>query len=94
MEEESLSRLGQVAGTDQSDRKMTSRAVQFLSIFGIDVGPQSDQVQKLLRFVKDMPEFKGQEYSDQYQSSWKGNAGVLQNERETLSKDGSDYNVY
>ena len=92
--EDNIQRLGQIAGitTDQKTTKqLQTRAVQFLSLFGIDVSPQDNQVSKLMQFVTNMPQFKGEYYADQYEEDWKRSPGIVQNQNNAaVSKQGID----
>ena len=87
-------RLAQVAGitTDQkTTKKLRQRSVQFLSLFGIDAQPQGTEVNKLIQFVTNMPEFKGEYHTEQYQEDWKQSPGIVQNQNNAaLSRQGID----
>ena len=83
-------RLRQVAGVDV-DGKIRQRAMQFLSMFGINVGVQSQEVDSLINYIKDMPGYSGQQHPDQYQSDWTSNPKTFNQTRYIQSKDGYQY---
>lgn len=84
-------RLRQIAGIDQEQKKLAQRAVQFLSMFGINVGVDSQQTRTLIDFVQSLPSYKGQNHPDQYQSQWDGQPKTFNTTRYIQSKDGYQY---
>lgn len=87
--------LGQVAGVDtdqKTNKALQIRAVQFLSLFGIDAQPQGNQVSKLMQFVTNMPQFKGEYHADEYENQWQQSPGIVQNQNSSaISKQGYQY---